>query len=92
MATSVCDAGAFLGVHCGGCNRPLGSGAPALKILRAPNEDKTRLACLILLAPFQRLPDDFVFVRAREIPQEALARSLVDERRKSSRLRAPPGV
>jgi hypothetical protein len=47
---------------------------------------------LILLALFQRLPDDFVFVRAREIPQEALARSLVNERCKSSQLRTPPGM
>jgi hypothetical protein len=46
----------------------------------------------ILLAPFQRLPDDFVFVRAREIPQPPLARSLVDKRGKGRSLRAPPGV
>jgi hypothetical protein len=46
----------------------------------------------ILLAPFQRLPDDFVFARAREIPQEPLARSLVDKRGKRRSLRAPPDV
>ena len=46
----------------------------------------------ILLAPFQRLPDDFVFVRAREMPQEPLARSLVDKRGKRRPLRAPPCV
>jgi len=43
----------------------------------------------ILLAPFQCLPDDFVFVRAREMPQEPLARSLVDKRGKRRPLRAP---
>jgi len=46
----------------------------------------------ILVAPFQRLPDDFVLVRAREIPQEPLARSLVDKRGKRRPLRTPPGV
>jgi hypothetical protein len=46
----------------------------------------------ILLAPFQRLPDNFVFVRAREMPQEPLTRSLVDKCCKSSPVRGPPGM
>jgi hypothetical protein len=34
-------------------------------------------SALILLAPFQRLPNDFVFVRAREMPHQHLVRPLV---------------
>jgi hypothetical protein len=36
--------------------------------------------------------DDFVLIRAGEILQEPLARSLVDKRGKRRPLRAPPGV
>src|ERR1700730_8789043 len=64
---------------------------------RRLTDRRTRLSFLgqtlrILLAPFQRLPDDFVFVRAREIPQEPLDRSRVDECGKRRPLRTPPSV
>jgi hypothetical protein len=44
------------------------------------------------LAPFQRLPDDFVFVRAGELPQKSLATFLINERSERTALRAAPGV
>jgi hypothetical protein len=48
-------------------------------------------ALRILIAPSQRLPDDFVFVRTREIPQPPLARSLVDSSaRRATRSKFPP--
>jgi hypothetical protein len=52
----------------------------------------TKVPLQAAAAPFERLPNDFVFVRAREIPQELLARSLVDKPGKLRPLRAPPGV
>jgi hypothetical protein len=67
------------------------------KIRRRLTDRRNRLSFLgqtlqILLAPFQRLPDDFVFVRVREVPQEPLARSLIGKRGKRKPLCAPPGV
>jgi hypothetical protein len=47
---------------------------------------------LIFLAPFQRLPDDFVFVRASEMLQESLANFLVNKHGECTGLRTPPGV
>src|SRR5260370_32736857 len=44
------------------------------------------------LAPFQRLPDDFVFVRAGELPQKSLATFLINERSEPTALRTAPGV
>ena len=44
----------------------------------------------ILLAPDQRLTDDFVLIRAGEMPQKSLL--LVNERSKRTTLRTPPGV
>src|SRR6266404_5180969 len=44
------------------------------------------------LAPFQRLPDDFVFVRAGELLQKSLATFLINERSERTALRTPPGV
>src|ERR1700730_17686506 len=57
------------------------------KLLRA-----TLRSALILLAPFQRLPDDFVFIRAGEMPLESLDRSRVDKCGKRRPFRTPPGV
>jgi hypothetical protein len=50
------------------------------------------LSALILLAPFQRLPDDFVLIRAGEMPQEPVGGLLVNERGKASAFRPSPGV
>jgi len=44
------------------------------------------------LAPFQRLPDDFVFVRAGELLQKSLATFLINERSEPTALRTAPGV
>jgi hypothetical protein len=49
-------------------------------------------ASRILLAPFQRLPDDLVFVRTGELLQKSLASFLVNERSERTALRAPPSV
>src|SRR5258707_4253457 len=49
-------------------------------------------ASRILIAPFQRLPDDFVFVRAGELPQKSLATFLINERSERTALRIAPGV
>jgi len=46
----------------------------------------------ILLAPFQRLPDDFVLIRAGEMPQKSLANFFVNEHGECTVLRTPPGV
>jgi hypothetical protein len=46
----------------------------------------------ILLAPFQRLPDDLVFICAGEMPQEPFGGLLVNERGKAGAFWAPPGV
>ena len=46
----------------------------------------------IFFAPFQRLPDDFVFVRAGELLQKSLATFLINERSERTALRTPPGV
>jgi hypothetical protein len=47
-------------------------------------------ALRILLAPYQRLPDYFVFIRAGEMSQEASCRPLIDERRKANGFWAAP--
>jgi len=47
---------------------------------------------LILLAPFQRLPDDFGFIRGCEMPQKSLANFLVNEHGECTALRMPPSV
>ena len=44
------------------------------------------------LAPFQRLPDDFAFVRAGEFLQKSLATFLINERSERTALRTAPGV
>ncbi len=44
------------------------------------------------LAPFQRLPDDFAFVRAGEFLQKSLATFLINERSEPTALRTAPGV
>jgi hypothetical protein len=44
------------------------------------------------LAPFQRLPDDFVFVRAGELLQKSLATFLINERSEPTALSTAPGV
>jgi hypothetical protein len=44
------------------------------------------------LAPFQRLPDDFVFVRAGELLQKSLATFPINERGERTALRTAPGV
>ena len=44
------------------------------------------------LAPFQRLPDDFAFVRAGELLQKSLATFLINERSEPTALRTAPGV
>ena len=46
----------------------------------------------ILLAPDQRLPNDFVLVGAKEMPQEAFGGLLVNERGKAGACWASPGV
>jgi hypothetical protein len=46
----------------------------------------------ILLAPFQRLPDDFVLIRAGEKPQKSLASFLVNKRGNLTALRTAPAV
>jgi len=46
----------------------------------------------ILLAPDKRLTDDFVLIRAGEMPQKSLASFFVNERGKASAFWAPPGV
>jgi hypothetical protein len=46
----------------------------------------------ILIAPDQRLPDDFVFIRACEMPQKSLAKFLVNEHGKCTALSMPPSV
>jgi hypothetical protein len=47
---------------------------------------------LILLAPFQRLQDHFVFIRAGEMPQEPFGASRINERRKRTTICTPPNV
>ena len=47
---------------------------------------------LIFLAPFQRLPDDFVLIRAGEMPQKSLANFLVNEHGECTALHAPTCV
>jgi hypothetical protein len=51
-----------------------------------------RACALILLAPFKRLPDDFVLIRAGEMPQKSLANFFVNEHGECTSLRTPPGV
>ncbi len=46
----------------------------------------------ILLTPDPRLTDDFVLIRAGEMPQKSLANFFVNERGKASAFWAPPGV
>ena len=41
-------------------------------------------ASRVLIAPNQRLTDDLVLIRAREMPQKSLANFFVNERRKAS--------
>jgi hypothetical protein len=50
-------------------------------------------ASRILIAPDQRLPDDFVLVRVGEmLPKKSLTSFLVDERGERSHFRSLPGV
>jgi hypothetical protein len=51
-----------------------------------------RARALILLAPFQRLQDHFVFIRAGEMPQEPFGASRINERRKRTTICTPPNV
>jgi hypothetical protein len=46
----------------------------------------------IVLAPFQRLPDDLVLVRASELLQKSLTSFVVNERSESRALRITPSV
>jgi hypothetical protein len=46
----------------------------------------------MLLAPDQRLPDHFVFIRAGEVPQEPFGAFRINERRKRTSFCAPPGA
>jgi len=46
----------------------------------------------ILLAPDQRLPDHFVFIRAGEVPQEPFGFFCINECRKRTSFSALPGV
>jgi hypothetical protein len=49
-------------------------------------------ASRVLLAPDQRLPDDFVLIRACEMPQKSLANFLVNEHGECTALRMPPSM
>jgi hypothetical protein len=67
------------------------------KIRRRLTDRRNRLSFLgqtlqILLAPFQRLTDDFVLIRAGKMPQKSFASFFVNERGKASAFWAPPGV
>jgi hypothetical protein len=46
----------------------------------------------IFLAPFQRLTNDLVLIRAGEMPQKSLASFFVNERGKASAFWASPNV
>jgi hypothetical protein len=46
----------------------------------------------ILLAPDKRLTDDFVLIRAGEMPQKALTSFLINERSECTALLIPPSV
>jgi len=46
----------------------------------------------ILLAPFQRLPDDLVLVRTSEMPQNSLASFPVNERSERTAFRISPSL
>jgi hypothetical protein len=46
----------------------------------------------IFLAPFQRLPDDLIFVRASELLQKSLASFVVNERSERRAFRITPSV
>jgi hypothetical protein len=50
------------------------------------------LSALTVFAPFQRLPDDFVLVRAGEMPQKSLSIFVINERSERTALRTPPGM
>jgi hypothetical protein len=49
-------------------------------------------ASRVLIAPNQRLPNDFVLIRVGEMPQKSLASLFENERHKASAFRAHPGV
>jgi hypothetical protein len=62
-------------------------------VTRAPVRQATPGQTLrILLAPFQRLTDDFVLIRAGESLQKSLATFVINKRSERRALRTPPSV
>jgi len=65
---------------------------PTFVPLISRRSEVVRQTSRILIAPGPRLTDDFVLIRAGEMPQKSLANFFVNERGKASAFWAPPGV
>jgi len=65
---------------------------PTFVPLISRRSEVVRQTSRILIAPGPRLTDEFVLIRAGEMPQKSLANFFVNERGKASAFWAPPGV